>query len=217
VEEIRVLQLIKVDEDGKLQSMYAEAEGLLRYAKERVVACDADLEPAAVDLSMMAKLKKAMDERRKEYLVPFQNHIKEVNEAYKSLMAPVIEADEITRRKILDYKAEQEKRRAAEAEINRLRTEAARAEAKLNDGAITESVGLVPVSAPAPKTIRTDLGTTGTRKVRKWELIDFKQVPDELKVLDAGKISKLVKAGIGSIAGIRIWDDEILTVTTGKE
>ena len=79
-------------------------------------------------------------------------------------------------------------------------------------GELTESVNLVEVSSEAPKRISTGMGTVGQRMIRKWEVIDAAQVPEEYKILDSAKITKVVKAGIPSIPGIRIYEEPILTV-----
>lgn len=78
----------------------------------------------------------------------------------------------------------------------------------------TEPVNLVEVAPPAPTKVQTEVGTAGITRNRKWEMVDFAAVPDEFKILDAVKIGKLVRAGIGSISGIRIWTEEGLRVTT---
>ena len=93
-----------------------------------------------------------------------------------------------------------------------MRIEASEAEMKLK-GELTESVNLVPVAAPAPKTTYTDSGSASIFKVRKWEVEDITKVPPEFLMVDAGRITKLVKAGIGSIAGIRIWEENSLRIT----
>ena len=132
----------------------------------------------------------------------------------QTLMEPIEQADKTTRQKILAFQAEQERIRREQEEINRLRMEAARKDAALHNGEISESVDLVEVVPEAPKRVSTDMGTVGQRMIRKWEVIDFSAVPDEFKLIDAGKITKVVKAGIGSISGVRIYEEPILTVNT---
>ena len=129
-------------------------------------------------------------------------------------MEPIEVADRVTRNKVLTFQAEQERLRRQQEEINRLRMEAAQKEAALNGGVITESVQLVEVAPEAPRKTTTEMGSASAFKVRKWEIIDFRLVPDDLKVIDAGKVTKLVKAGISSIAGIRIWEEDSLRIST---
>lgn len=199
--------------DTEVMAFYNEATKLQEYAQARVITTAEDLKPATDDLSIIARVKRALEEKRREYVKPLQDHVKIVNDAFKSLMQPIETADQITRTKILAFQATQELKRREQEEINRLRLEAAQKEMELK-GEITESVQLVEVSPEAPKKVQTEMGTTTTFKVRKWEIIDFSLVPDDLKVIDAGKVTKLVKAGIGSITGIRIWEEDSLRVNT---
>lgn len=202
---------VKPDLDTKVQSFYQESLKLRDYALERVVSSLEETKDATNDLSMIAKLKKAMEEKRKEYVGPLQDHVKEINDAFKTLMQPIEEADRITRDKILAYQIILADQKAEEERINAMRLEAARAEMELK-GELTEPVELVEVSEGAPKNVRTDMGTIGQRMIRKWELVDMALVPEEYKTLDSAKITKMVKAGIPSISGIKIYEEAIIAV-----
>ena len=205
--------LIKINPatDETIMLIAGEANKLLAFAEARVITSAEDLKPATDDLSIMANVRKALEAKRKECIGPAQAYVKEVNDTFKTLMQPVEEADRITRGKILAFQADQDRIRQEQENINRLRTEAAQKEMALK-GEITESVNLVEVSSEAPKRISTGMGTVGQRMIRKWEVIDAAQVPEEYKILDSAKITKVVKAGIPSIPGIRIYEEPILTV-----
>jgi len=203
---------IKPEQDALVQAFYDQALGLRDYAEKLVITTADDLRPATNDLSVIAKLKKALEEKRKEYVKPLQEHVQEINDAFKNLVEPILAADSITRQKILGYRQEQERIRQEQERINRLRMEAARAEMELK-GELTESVELVETQPEQPNHYRTDTGTLATMKVRKWEEVDFAQVPDEYKMIDAAKVGRVVRAGISSIPGIRIWEEETLRVT----
>lgn len=190
---------------------YNEALKLQQYAESRVIATVEDVKVATDDLSIIAKHKKAMEEKRKEYISPLQDQVKGINETYKTLMEPILAADQITRGKILDYRAEQERQRQEAEEIARLEREAAERRA-----ALTGEPMVVPevVEAPpvAPDRYRSEMGTLGKMMIRKWEVVDLALVPDEYKMIDSIKIGKVVRAGIPSIPGIKIWEEETLRV-----
>jgi hypothetical protein len=198
--------------DPEVMGFYAEAMKLLDFANIRIIATVEDTKLATNDLSLIAKLKKAMEAKRKDYLQPFQEHVKEFNEAYKILMLPVEQADKITREKVLAYQSEQARIRFEQEEINRKRMEAAESEMRLK-GELTESVNLVEVIEVQKKVI-TDSGSIGTMKVRKFEVEDITKVPAEYLKVDEVAIGKLVRAGIKSISGIRIWEEEVIKVST---
>jgi len=213
--EVAITALIRIgpEHDPAVLALAQEARKLREYAAVRVIATDADLKPATEDLSIIAKVKKALAEKKADYLKPIKTHIDAVNAAFTSIIAPLDEADIITREKVKDYRVAVEKRRLEAEEINRRKQELARREAAFNGtGEIT--IDTTPVEAPAPVSrVVTDLGTASTMKIKKWELVDFKAVPDEFKMLDSGKVTKLVKAG-GTIPGIRVYEDESIRVTT---
>jgi len=199
--------------DPEVISFYNEAIKLQEYAQARIIITAEDLKPATDDLSIIAKLKKALEEKRKEYVKPLQDHIKTVNDTFKTLMEPIETADIITREKLLAFQLKQKLIREEQERINALRLEAAQKEMKLK-GELTESVNLVEVIPETPTTIRTDLGRVGTATIWKFEVIDFSQLPDEYKLVDATKLGKVVRAGLRIIPGVRIYSEDSLRVNT---
>lgn len=199
--------------DIEVQNFYNEALKAKEYAEARVISTVEDLKPATNDLSLISKIKKGMEEKRKEYLKPLQDNVKVINEDFKTLMEPIETADKITREKILIYQQEQRHIREEQEAINQKRQEAAEAEMRLK-GELSESVNLVEVVPEAPKRISTDMGTIGQRDNWKWEVTDFNLVPDEYKMINGGMLSPVVKASKGKIVipGVRIYNEPIIAV-----
>jgi len=206
-----IITNLSLREDGAVEALGNEIIKVNLYAQQLIVAGDEDVVRATNDLSLMSKLGKALEEKRKEYLVPLQEQVKSINSFFKLLTEPLELADKTTRGKLLAYRQVIEAKRQEEERINNLRLEAARAEMELK-GELSEDINLVALTPPEPKKVQTDVGTLSTVKIRKWEVADFAAVSDEYKLIDAGKVTKLVKAGIGAIAGIRIWEEETLRV-----
>ena len=210
------LILVKPNETPGVIDFYNQSLSLRDYANARVIATNEDLKPATDDLVIIAKIKKGMEERKKEYLNPFQSHIKETNEAYKILMLPIEEADKITRDKILAFGTEQERRRREIEAIEAEKLALARREAELKGGEIT--IDLTPIEKPeaVPNRIRTEMGISGQRDNWKWEVVDFSQVPDSYKMINNGILTPVVKASKGriTIPGIRIYNEPIIAVST---
>ncbi len=201
--------------DLKVQGLVDEIQKILTFAELRVITTDDDLPPATNDLTVMANLTKAINGKKKEYCDPIKGYLKSVQETFELISKPLAEADQITRGKIMAYRQAQETKRIEIERINRLRMEAAEAEAKLNgDGVITQSVNLIP-EAPAPiKKVTTEAGSLGTMKVTKWEVENFALLSDEYKIVDGAKVGAVVRASKGTItiSGIRIWIEETLSV-----
>lgn len=201
--------------DLVIKSLADEAQKVKACALARVITTDNDLKPATDDLTTMARMKKAITEKRDEYIKPIKAHLDAVKDAFDSILVPVTEADTVTRGQLLAYRQEQARVKAEADAINALKDEAARREAAMNDGVITGDTTHIEAPAPVAK-VRTEGGTAGVFMVRKWEVVDLKAVPDEYKIIDAARVTKVVKAGIPSIPGIRIYEEESLRVTTSK-
>ena len=200
-------------EDLAIMALYDEANKLLEYAKVRTIATLDDVKTATNDLSLIGKLRKAMEAKRKDYLLPFQEHVKEVNDTYKLLMAPVEMADEVTRSKVTNFSREQERIKAEQEKINALRMEAAQKEAALNNGEIKESIVLVDVIQPVTKVI-ADLASSGVRANWTYEITDFAALPNEYKLPNGAALNATAKSVKDSraIPGLRIYNDPTLAV-----
>lgn len=213
--EITSTAIIKVNPQGDeaVLALVAEGQKLKSYAESRVILADTDVASATDDLSLLAKLKKAIEDKRKEYTGPVNAHLKTINDAFKVLTAPFDDADRITRGKVMAYRAEVERKRKETEEINRLRMEAAQREAALNQGEIKESIQIVEAPAAPPEHVRTDTGTLGMQDHWTFEVTDFALLPDEYKMVDSTKLGKVVRAGLHNIPGVRIWNEPTLRVT----
>ncbi len=205
---------VKPGDDPAVVALAHEATKMRDYALYREIGTDIDLKPAIEELSIIAKLKKALTEKKAEYVLPIRGHLDDVNTAFLKIIMPLEEADRVTRDKVLAYRQAVAKRAAEAEEINRQAVEVARRQAEFSGtGEIT--VDLTPVLVPVPVArVQTDLGTAGVMKIRKWEVVDLSIVPLDYLMIDAGKVGKVVKAGIPSITGIRIWVEDSLRVTT---
>lgn len=202
--------------DARVKELYAEAVHLLELAEARVITENADLKSATEDLSVIARLKKALNEKKDEFVKPVRAFLNDFNDTFKTMLEPIEEADRITRDKMKDFRAEQQRKIAEAQAIEDEKLALAQREAELKGGEIT--VDLTPVEAPpaVPERVRTDIGMAGTAKVHKWEVTDKALVPEEYKVVDAGAVGRVVKASKGTIVipGIRIWQEDTIRVTT---
>ncbi len=206
-----VIIKIAPESDLVIQSLLAEANTLRDIAEARVIATDNDLTAAVNDLSIIANVKKALTEKKAEYWKPVKAHLDAITTAFQTLMAPIDEADRITRDKWAAYRNEQVRRKAEAEEINRLRMEAARKEMELK-GEITQPIEIVEAPAPIIK-VKTDMGTAQTVKTRKYRVVNFALLSDQYKLENSALLNKVVKAGIPEIAGVEIYWEENLRVS----
>ena len=202
---------LRPGEDIEARNHYEEALRLLEYAERRVITSLEDNKAASDDLTIISRLKKTMEAKKREYLDPLRDQAEAIRETYSTLMDPILAAEKLTKDKMLVYGAQQRRIRDAQEEINRKRLEAAQEEMELK-GELSESVNLVEVIPDAPKTIKTFMGTSGTKENWKWEVIDFALVPDEYKMINPAILTPAAKSykNTRTIPGIRIYNDPII-------
>uniref|UniRef100_A0A6M3IWT4 Uncharacterized protein n=1 Tax=viral metagenome TaxID=1070528 RepID=A0A6M3IWT4_9ZZZZ len=183
---------LRPGEDIEAHSYHEEANKLLNYAQHRVIKTLDDAKIATDDLSIISNLKKMMEAKRKEKLSPHEAQVKAIRDTYNYLMAPVLEAERITKSKQVAFLQEQERVKREQEEINRLRMEAAQKDAALHNGEISESVDLVEV-IEAPERVRSDMGMSGMVDHWVYEVVDFSAVPREYLVVDSAMLNAIAK------------------------
>lgn len=214
-EPTNALLVIKPEANDEVLPIYAKALKLLDYAEKRVIATAEDIKPATDDLAIISTVKHTLEDKRKEYTQPLQVQVKTINEAFKILMAPIEQADQLTRGKILAYQKEQDRIRTEQEYINAMKLEAAEAEMRLK-GELSESVNLVTISAEAPKRVSTEMGSVTTRENWKWELTDINLLPNEYKIPDIAMLTAIAKKyhDQKQIPGVRFYNEPIIAVNT---
>lgn len=216
--EAPTTDVVKINPQGEFAylALQTEAQKLKAWALSFVVNNPDTVKAATQDLVLTANLKKAIESLRKEYVDPLNSHVKAINATFKPLTDVISEADTILRGKIGIYNTEQQRIQAERENVERLRREAEEAAAKLAQEIGETPPSPVALATPLPisqeqRRVDTELGGMNTRKVPKWELVDFAQVPNKYKILNEVMVGKLVRAGEQDIPGIRIWqDDEIV-------
>ncbi|MBA7684472.1 hypothetical protein ES703_92868 [subsurface metagenome] len=81
-------------------------------------------------------------------------------------------------------------------------------------GELTESVNLVEVAPEAPKSVSTDMGTSGMTDSWKYEVFDFALLPDEYKVPDTAMLNSIAKKHHDQkqVPGVRFFNEPFITV-----
>lgn len=190
-------------EDTNVKVLYAKALELATFAESRVISSIEDIGLAGADLGVIVTAKKAMGEYKKAYLVPLSTHLDALKDEFKRLMEPLLQAESITRAKMLGFTQDEERKAAEIQKLNQDKIELEAREAAIK-GEAPAPVEITPVPSTPAKSMATPGGTFGTRLKPKWEVVDKSLIPEDYKVLDSGKITKLVNGG-GSIPGIRVW------------
>lgn len=209
---------IRPDVDERVQALRVQCDALLRFAEDRQVLNAADEKSAAEDLGMLATLKKAIAEKREEWYRPIKEKLDAVDSVFKELADLVATADKTTRDKVTAYRREQERLVREAQEINRQKEELARREAAFNYGEVTINTTPVAVPKPPPQHVYTAVGSMGTTRTPKFEIVDPKLIPAEYLMIDVVKIGKVVRASKGDIIipGVRVYFEDGLRVTGSR-
>lgn len=208
---------VKPEDDPRVLALAGEAETLRSIAQSRVISSQADLVPATDDLSVIAKVKKALTEAKADYVKPIKGHLDDVNAAFAKIMIPLEEASQTNRAKLAAFYQESEKRRKEAEEINQQKIELARREAAHNGtGEVTVDTTPVEVPAPVVSKVQTSMGSTSTVQVHKWEVVDLSQVPAQYLMPNSALITQVVKASKGKIVipGIKVYTEDTIRVNT---
>ena len=203
--------VLRPGEDLEAHGYYEESMKLLKYAEGRVISNVEQNKQANDDLSIISKLKRAMDGKRKSLFEPLKAEIETIRATYDYLMLPILEADKLTRNKMLAFDVEQRRIRAEQEEINRLREEATQKQKELT-GEI-EDVEIVEVAPEVAKRVDTDMGSTGVVDHWKYEVFDFALLPDEYKLADTAMLNSIAKKHHDkkAVAGVRFYNEPIIS------
>ncbi len=198
-------------EDLEVRGYSHEALKLLEKAESRVIATLEDNKAATDDLAIISKLKKAMEAKKREYLDPLKAQAEAIRETYTYLMAPILEAKQVTEKKMLAYNAEQDHIRREQQEINRKLLEVAQAEARLK-GEVTEPLNLVAVEPEVTKKVSTEMGTSSQRDNWKYDVVDLDTLPREYMIPDEPMLNAIAKKHHDQkkIPGVRFYNEPII-------
>ena len=205
---------ISPNKDSAAQALYQEGLGLLRLAQGREVRNDKDVALVTDDLAVIGSMVKKLGELRKKYEAPFKEHLATFRATFESFIAPLVDAERINKGKWGTYRRAVEAAKARAEETNRLAEDVARRQAEdSGTGEITVNTEPVPVPETA-NTIRSNVSTGSAYKTPKYRVVDFKLLPDEYKLPDAGKLTRVIKAAKGQIQipGVEITFEDVLSV-----
>jgi hypothetical protein len=208
-----------------------QADAFRVKAEAMVIESDETVIGATNLLGFIKQSKKQFEDKRTGYVKPLNDQVKQVNDAFKTITAPLDSAETILKQKVLIYNREQEKKRQEEiARIERERKEAEerqraleaehearRLDALATDGEIIPDLPpaeIAPVELPPelPTMTRTALGSATVKKVWMFEVAFPAEVPRQYLIIDERLIREAVRAGVREIPGVRIYQDDQLAI-----
>lgn len=183
---------------------------------------------ASALLQTVKEMQKTIDRKMKALVEPLKNVAKEIESEFKKVKEPLNNLEASLKRKLLEFV--QEQKRIAEEKRNEAQRIAEEEKKKLECALNSDNALLRDIAQQKAKAIDNEAesaialaqvkssftGVTGQRKVTTrviwtYELIDLSKVPREYLKLDEGAVNSAVKSGVREIAGIRIYQKEIIS------
>ena len=207
------LALAPYNQDTEVQEAQTELRTIADEAAALEIVDEASNTVALDMLSSVRKAAKRIEALKKRWLDPLNAQIKLIRSDFDEMAEPANCADDILTAKTREYRQkaieaarEQQERLDRLAALRQAQADAEAAELGL------EAPRVIPIAAvlEAPaKSVATDAGSKVTfRRTVHFEIENEALVPREYLIPDERKIGAAARAGIGAIAGVRIWTTE---------
>lgn len=189
----------------EITAIQRETGSMMKTATALKVVDEGSAQGASEMLVFVIEAKKKLEAQRVFLVKPLNDHVKDINAAFKDWVKPLEEVDVLVRSKLLTFQREQE---AIRIEAQRLEQE--RIEREAAEGLLDDLPEDLPV--PAPRIVRGQQGSASVRKTWTFEVGDEALVPREYLTVDEGVIALAVRQGIRDIPGIRIFQQDSIAV-----
>lgn len=148
-------------------------------------------------------LAKQFEAIRKTFSGPLDEKKKQLIELERTVLKPASAAADVLTKSVNSYHNEQASiAREAQAKLQEEADKKLRRMSNpTNIAALQQATEEAVVSVAAP--------TTGTKKVKKYRVVDISLVPRELLTVDDEKIKNLIKQGATTCAGLEIYEEVI--------
>jgi hypothetical protein len=189
-----------------IQEFQSRGEVFARRAEEMVVDSQVSLENASVGIAKGKEYLKKMEENRKFFVKPLNDHVKNINDGFHEVAKPFEQGLLSLNIKRSEYiKLEQqriEKERQAKVQEAMVKADA---EGKDATKVVEKIEKQAEKELKAASTVSTGVSTSYMAKVWTWDIEDLKLVPWEFLTVDDAKVTKAVGEGVRKIAGIKIF------------
>jgi len=183
-----------------IKAIEKQSLSLLEQANTYLVKSTQDVENASEFLKKIRDTEKMVEEKRLEFTRPLNQSLRAINETFKILQQPLVQARQLITERILLWRKEEMARLAREEERRRKIQEA---HAKLGH----EVNAPVVLERPENK-----IGNAQVSKVWKFRVVDFSKVPDLYKEINNVAVNQAIREGKREIPGLEIYQEEQLSV-----
>ena len=200
-----------MSDELELKSIEKQISPMLFEAESYLVNNAEDVEIASAFLKKVKDMQKMVEDKRLSFTKPLNESLKNINNTFKAMKEPLEEALSIVSKKILVWKRAENERIEAEQAAYRKIQEAEAELCRLQNK---------PVVVEEPITIAPVVNRIGNMQtVKRWafEVTDFALVPDSLKALDPVAVNSIIREGIRTVPGLRIYQEESLSIVNRTE
>ena len=186
--------------DTDLKVIEDESSLLLKQADSYIIQSIQDVDLASEFLRKLKDAENMIETKRLEFTAPINKSLKAINETFKKLSKPLVDARQRLTEKILTWRRVENDRLAKEEERRRKIQEA-------HKEAGHEVKAPIILERPEAK-----VGNTQIRKIWTWQVVDYNKVPDIYRELNETAINQAVRNGVREIPGLRIYQEEKLSI-----
>lgn len=200
--------------DKKLTEIKKDALSLQKKVQGIKIVTNKEAIEATEMLSQVKARAKRIEEIRLSYTKPLNDSLRKINSDFKEALRPYAEMESSLKRGILDYRAEEERKRRAEEERLRKEAEArAREEARKKHVAMKKVMekAPVPVIEKQSTVIASNTSTVRARMVTKFRVVDKNKIPRKYLIVNETAIRVDIRNGISTIPGVEIYQEEELS------
>lgn len=172
-------------------------------AAQELVIKDAEGMTLATDvLAKIKKVAKMAKERKEAITKPLSEALNSARDLFKPIEANCAEAEQIIKRKMVEYDNVQTKK--ADEERLKLAQRVERGTMKA-----TTAVAKIAAVQEAPKSVQGASGAMAFRMVKKYRVVDETLIPREYLVPDTARIFEALKRGV-AVPGAECYEDKIV-------
>lgn len=176
--------------------------------QEKINALDVIDEPSskfATDLlAFITKAKRRLEDRRVFFTKPLNEHIKSINNYFKSFGDPLDVMDRQIKGKLLGYRQMmQEQERKKQDEIKKFAEE--------------NNLPAVKAEPEISNAVRSSIGSSFAVKRWTWAVEDETKIPREYLIIDEKKINAMIRAQAKTVKGVSTCDLKIEGVKIYQE
>jgi len=190
------------EQELKIRELEKEQKDVMCKVLEVNVVDQVTLTDAVSFTQEIKRTIKRVDDLRKFFVNPLNAQVKQINLKFKPIIVDFEQAEQVLKRRIVDYQEAEEKERLKEEEKIRKQQE------KKYEKQVEKSEKKGEIAPPPPAPVHIEKPKTeGLRITKRWtfEILNENEVPREYLAVDTKKIGKVVQAGIREIKGVKIY------------